>query len=110
MKYISVPTSLEAMQRLDFDECIDGDLLELTISDEQFNCLLGTGLISELNNSIGVNIDEFEDEKITDINKLTIAKTIAEKACATKSDQISQLVLSQIDKAIALKTGVFFFF
>lgn len=64
MKCISVPTSQEAMSRLDFDKCIDGDVIDLNITDEQYRSLVELGLIRLMNDLFDICIDEFEDEKI----------------------------------------------
>ncbi len=109
MKYISVPTSQDAMQRLDFDESIEGDLIEVTINDELFQAIINTGIISQLNQFIEVNIDEFEDEKIVGIHDLTMAKSILAQLSPSDFANASLLV-SQIDKAIEYDTGVFFYF
>ena len=109
MKFISVPISQEAMQRLDFDESIEGDLVEVTITDEQFQTLINTGVISQLNQFIGISIDEFEDEKIVNIGDLTMAKNILEQL--SPSDYANaEVLVSQVDKAIEHETGVFFYF
>ena len=109
MKCISVPTSQDAMQRLDLDVSLEGDLIEVTISDEQFQSLIDTGVISRLNQFIEINIDEFEDEKIVGIRDLRLAKSILGQV--SPSDCTSaEVLVSQINKAIEYNTGVFFYF
>ncbi|MGG4702972.1 hypothetical protein ACLPGM_20830, partial [Providencia stuartii] len=39
MKTITVPLSKETMHRLDYNESIDGDLLELELSDNELHIL-----------------------------------------------------------------------
>lgn len=109
MKCISVPVSQDAVQRLDFDESIDGDLFEVTLTDEQFNALFRTGVLSELNKLIEINIDEFEDEKIVGKRDLKIARRLLGQLSASDSVKVGVL-LSQIDKAIEYDTGVYFYF
>ncbi|MBU9811889.1 hypothetical protein J1781_22835 [Rahnella sp. C60] len=109
MKCISVPTSQDAMQRLDLDVSLEGDLIEVTITDEQFQSLIDTGVISQLNQFIEINIDEFEDEKIIGIRDLTLAKSILGQV--SPSDRANaEVLVSQINKAIEYNTGVFFYF
>lgn len=62
MKTISVPLSLEAMQRLNFDVCVDGDLVELELSQSQFDYCWKIGFFRSLNSHLGLLIDEYEDE------------------------------------------------
>lgn len=50
MKYISVPVNTSAMERLDFDCCVDGDLIELTFDEDNYANLLKSNVINQLNN------------------------------------------------------------
>lgn len=53
MKYISVPLTQQAMERLDYDCCKLSDLF-----------------ITLLNGTLHICINDFEDEYVTDIRKL----------------------------------------
>ncbi len=112
MKYISVPTNQEAMARLDLDQCIMGDLIEFTLNKVDYAALWSTGVIDEINEKLNVSIDDYEDERITGIEKLTEAKRIVEskKALNKSNDIIIDNLLLQINSAIENNTGVFFFF
>lgn len=110
MKCISVPTSQEAMSRLDFDECVDGDLIDMNITDEQYRSLVNLGLIRLMNDLFDICIDEFEDEKIVGIDDLTQAKLLIENDFLPSENEAVNLLLSQINKAIEYETGVFFYF
>ncbi|WP_157591464.1 hypothetical protein [Permianibacter aggregans] len=41
MKLLTVPVSKDAIERLDLDACFDGDLIEVALSEEEFNELWG---------------------------------------------------------------------
>lgn len=110
MKCISVPTSKDAMSRLDYDECVDGDLIDVNITDEQYHSLVKSGLIGLLNDLLDIYIDEFEDEKIVDVENLTKARLLIENDFLTDKNEAVNLLLSQINKATEFKTGVFFYF
>ncbi|OCG49560.1 hypothetical protein A9G35_10870 [Gilliamella sp. Choc5-1] len=110
MKYITVPINTRAMSRLDFNDCMDGDLIELTIDEDNYANLLKSNVINQLNNALGINIDDYEDEKIINIDKLIIAKHIIESSIISNNSKVLIQLLTQVDNAIKYKTGVFFYF
>lgn len=110
MKCISVPTSQEAMSRLDFDECIDGDLIDVNITDDRYQTLVELGLIHSLNDLFEITIDEFEDEKIVGIDDLTQARLLIENNFNPGENESVSILLSQVIKAAKYETGVFFYF
>jgi len=110
MKSICVPTSVDAMARLDTESCVEGDLVEISLEQSDFDALQQSGLIRELNASLGLMIDEFEDESITDAN-LDIAIRIYDKHASKLN--LSEDKVNEIQAAFALaqtkKTAVFFY-
>ncbi|KEA53971.1 hypothetical protein DT73_04035 [Mangrovibacter sp. MFB070] len=110
MKSILVPTSQESMSRLDFDNCIDGDLIDINISDDDFSAMMNLGLIELLNKSLDLYIDEFEDEEIVGSDELNHAKIIIENHFTIGKEKMVDIVLTQINKAIKYNTGIFFYF
>lgn len=110
MKYISVPVNTSAMERLDFDGCVDGDLIELTLDEDNYANLLKSNVINQLNNELGINIDDYEDEKITNLNKLITAKKIIQNLIISNNSEVLIQLLTQVDNAIKYKTGLFFYF
>lgn len=70
MKTITVPLSKEAMHRLDYNESIDGDLLELELSDNELHILNKVNLFETINYKLGLNIDDYEDENLHDMSKI----------------------------------------
>nr|CBX69845.1 hypothetical protein YEW_DX16730 [Yersinia enterocolitica W22703] len=109
MKSITVPVSTEAMNRLDFDECIAGDLIEMNLDEPEFEKIWNSGVFDKLNDSLGVNIDIYEDESLIGVDTLVKAKNMLEKNFDHSDHSIKQL-LSMINKAIEYKTGIFSFF
>ena len=110
MKCISVPTSIEAMSRLDYDACIEGDLVDATITDEDYNSIVKLGLVTSLNELLDINIDDYEDEKIVGIDALTQAKMLIENIFISSESTAVNILLSQVNNAMKYKTGVFFYF
>jgi hypothetical protein len=107
---MSVPTSQEAMSRLDFDKCNDGDLIEFNITNEHYNALVELGLIRLMNDLFDIHIDEFEDEKIVGVDDLTQARLLINNHFHSSANEAVNILLFQLNKAIEHQTGVFFYF
>lgn len=110
MKYVSVPVDINAMQRLNMNDNLDGDLIDLQLDKNNYDNLLRTNVFNLLNDNLGINIDDFEDEKIDDIGSLITAKNIIENLMKTNSSDILAKLLVQVNNAIKYKTGLFFYF
>jgi len=111
MKIISVPMTSDAMNRLDTDSCIKGDLTELELSQAQIDRLWELGLFGALNDEFNLIIDDFEDESIElkHIEKsISIIDDYIQKNNHDDSCLYSIKVLFEL--ANTKKTGVFFFF
>ncbi|WP_050309286.1 hypothetical protein [Yersinia pseudotuberculosis] len=101
------------MSRLDFDKCIDGDVIDLNITDEQYRSLVELGLIRLMNDLFDICIDEFEDEKIVGVDSLTQARLLIENdfhSSENSENEAVNLLLSQVNKATEYETGLFFYF
>ena len=111
MKVITVPKSIEAQKLLDLDQCPSELLDETYLSQEQFDLLWKVNFFSEINHICGVNIDDFEDEEIT--NKASIKNAIAFIQSQKWLEEISEIVL-KIEKlfqnAKKYNTSVHFYF
>lgn len=111
MKCITVPVTPEAMNRLNYDQCQKGDLIEVIFDEHDYNELWGSGIIEILNNQLGKNIDDYEDENITGSDELLQCRIIiSERINVVPSSVILEKLYSQVNLAIDCKTGVFFFF
>jgi len=108
MKIISVPLTIEAMERLDTNSCIDGDLKELALEGLDYEQLWKSGLFEELNKNLNIIIDDYEDEKIP-LERLQDAIKIVEEFPQKNGTKISSL-LNLFRVALERKTGVFFYF
>ncbi|KES12223.1 hypothetical protein SASC598O11_003180, partial [Snodgrassella alvi SCGC AB-598-O11] len=87
MKNISVPVNKSAMERLDLDNCVDGDLIELILDEDNYKNLLESNVINQLNNELDINIDDYEDEKIIDLDKLIKAKSIIQNSIVSNNSE-----------------------
>ena len=109
MKTITVPLSMEAMKRLDFDCNITGDLIKLDISP-QFYKLFTNGFFSEINQKLNIIIDDYEDEKISGLDNLEQLASIVMNYFLRFKDEIYLRIHALVVQAIQKNTGVFFFF
>ncbi|MEX6315796.1 hypothetical protein AB6G19_21170 [Providencia manganoxydans] len=110
MKLITVPLSKEAMHRLDYNESIDGDLLELELSDNQLHILNKVNLFEEINYKLGLNIDDYEDESLHDMNKIKKLNEILTSMINKENEHIINSILELSNAALNKKTGIFFYF
>jgi len=111
-KYISTPISQDAMRRLDYDECIEGDLIELILDPKEYKELWNTQIFKKINNTISTQIDDYEDCSIINPIKLEIIKNIVEEQIkmSNQGQFLLEKFLYVIKQAITYKTGIFFFF
>lgn len=112
MKYlISVPVTKDAMQRLDYDENLPGDLVEFVLDDCMFKELWRSGIFQKINEKLEVMIDDYESEKIVGRSKLIVLKDIMDYYLNTMNNSPSIRHLADLtEQAIACDTGIFFFF
>ena len=96
------------MSRLDTDSCVDGDLVEIELHQHDYDELLKSGLINEWNTTLGVMIDEFEDESIP-ADSLDIAIKIYEKYTNNLNTEKATQLGNVLKLARKINTRVFFF-
>ena len=111
MKVITVPLSQEAMNRLDFDENIEGDLLELNVLPKEYEYLKNVGYFFQLNKQLDLMIDEYEVEKI--LYKYLFKALEITNNLSSDHKENGELwfnLKELINVAIKKRTGVFFFF
>ncbi|EFK3892276.1 hypothetical protein K6716_00105 [Escherichia marmotae] len=111
MKCISVPLTQQAMERLDYDCCKPGDLFEVVLNATDERALAETDIITLLNASLNICIDDFEDEHVTDIHKIKHMVALIEQTLISHPENsFLTILLSQTRLALAVSTGVFFYF
>jgi hypothetical protein len=105
-KWIIVPTNKAAQKALDIDEASDDQLFQLKLSGPEFRALWQTGIFDEINRLAGVNIDDFEDESITDtaaLHQIVTSNIFGE-------NPLQQAIKDLCTKAITCNTGIYFYF
>lgn len=111
MKILTVPVSVKAMCRLDYDECKDGDLIELLLNESEYQQLCSTEIFGIINSKLDKNIDDYEDDSIIGLDALHhVREIILERKKIIKNSEVLDKLLSQVDLAIRMETGLFLFF
>lgn len=110
MKLITVPIDKEAEKRLNFNENIECDLISVFLNKEDYNAIWKTSFYDEINNKLGVFIDDCESEEITDKEKLKKLHSIILKYEKEIDNPIFPTLKSLTEAAIRFDTGVYFFF
>lgn len=107
-----VPKTAHAEKLLDFDEALTEDLYELYLSDIEFGLLWKNGFFKLINETVDVNIDDYEDTNIKGIE--TLSKVIEviqlEQSWDDDCDYLVKKILKLFAEAIQRDTGVYFYF
>lgn len=104
-KIICVPKNKEAEYALDYDDALPNQLVELSLTNENFYNLWNDGVFSLINKISGSIIDEFEDEHITDLNIISnILDELKEKYIDQKD------IIKMFELAVSYKTSIHFYF
>lgn len=104
-KIIIVPKNKEAQIALDFDMTSPEQIVELTITSDEFNRLWNDGLFSLIDKTSKCTIDEFEDEHITDLE--LISKSLYE---LKKRSFNAEKIIKMFELALLYKTSIHFYF
>ncbi len=111
-RYIVTPKDKAAAELLDYNKATDDDLIELVLTEEQFNVLNYHNVFSGLDEILGCNIDDFEDESITDERQLEIGLNYL--TAIIVNDEGARKLLEKLiylfQEARSRKTGVYFYF
>jgi hypothetical protein len=104
-KTISVPIDQQAAYDLDYNIAKKEQLVEMELTDSEFNTLWNEGIFSMIDKIASCTIDEFEDEHITDLAVINEILNELKKSKADLRDLIKMFEL-----AIAYKTSIHFYF
>lgn len=108
MKLISVPLTREAMNRLNYNQCIPGDLEELELDDDVYREIWSTNFFNVVNRELDKNIDDYEDENICDNNRLNRLLNIISRYIHIHIFFRELYLLVKL--ALNSNTGIFFLF
>ncbi|MBS1521839.1 MAG: hypothetical protein JST50_12630 [Bacteroidetes bacterium] len=113
MKHICVPKDQDALVRLDADRNIPGDLIEITLNDEDFNKLWEKGFFHSINIQTNSIIDDFEDEHILDecqLNKVVNSELFESENYEGEIFEVVREIKGLFEEALHRKTGIHFYF
>lgn len=107
IRKISIPVSMDALNRLNYGTAKDDELIEIIIEEYEFNSLFKTGLFKKINQQLDTLIDDYEDELIF-YNQLEIFGKILHESILNNPDNTALQKLRLIYQfAYGLKTGLF---
>lgn len=109
MKMISVPVSKDALDRLDRGVEQQGDLVEISLSDADFDQIFRSGWVERVNREVRCNIDDYEDEHLLDDEQLQRLASVTEEYVRDGADVFSA-ILRLVGEARMNKTGLHFYF
>ncbi|WP_165091243.1 hypothetical protein [Neisseria yangbaofengii] len=108
---IVVPLNSLAFHALNYNEANPSDLIAINLTRNQVHELFNKNFFQQINSLLDIDIDDFEDEEIIDIEKLIIFKEFISNWIDEHSkDNIYEKILDLVSIAIEKETGVFFFF
>ena len=104
-KVISVPKDKEAESALDYNNAKPEQLVELKLTNEEFDMLWEEGIFSLINRISSSNIDDFEDEHITELDVISLVLKEL-KMCSVRSKNIVKM----FELALEYRTSIHFYF
>ncbi|AKH93444.1 MULTISPECIES: hypothetical protein [Elizabethkingia] len=104
-KTIVVPKNKEAEIALDYDTATPDQVIELILSNDEFNKLWSKGVFSLINSISQSNIDDFEDEHIIDLNLIYNSCRELKK----NFNDISEII-KMFELALMYRTSIHFYF
>lgn len=104
-KIIIVPKNKEAEIALDYDTATPEQVVELNLTDDEFEKLWSEGIFSLINKLSNCNIDDYEDEHITDLDLITNSFHELKKVPNNPEE-----IIKMFEFAIMYKTSIHFYF
>lgn len=104
-KVITVPKNKDAEIALDYDTATPEQIVEINLTDIQFDKLWNKGIFLLINRISNSNIDNFEDEHITNLD--FIYNTLNE---LKKNPNSIEQIIEMFELALLYKTSIHFYF
>jgi len=110
-RVIIVPKDKIAEKALDLDEATKEQLIELSITEEEFLFMYQNGVIELINLEGKTNVDDFEDDSVTGKENLSrVIRALNSRVDLNTYNELSQNVSNLFNEAIDRNTGVYFYF
>jgi len=113
MKIICVPKNKEALDRLNYDRIVEGDLFEISLDRSIFLELDRIGFFQIINILGDSNIDDFEDDSVfgeADLKNVLHSDIFRRQKYNLEIFKVVKKIEELFIKALECKTGVFFYF
>lgn len=104
-KTIVVPKNKKAEKTLDYDTAPKEQIIELNLSELEFEKLWNEGVFFLINKVSQCSIDDYEDEHITNLN--LISNTLNE---LSKLKDGPKEIIKMFELALIYKTSIHFYF
>lgn len=104
-KIIVVPKNKEAEIALDYDTATSEQVEELNLTDYEFEKLWNEGVFTLINKVSDSNIDDYEDEHITDLDLIFSSYYELKKIPCSPEE-----IIKMFEYAIKYKTSIHFYF
>lgn len=110
-RYIVVPKNAEAANKLEYNLAAPEELIEIVLSEDDFNGLEMSDFFSFLNNLVDVNIDDYEDDVIEGRDKI---QKVLKYIHTFNIDSQQKFLINNIERlfkeAFLRNTAVYFYF
>ncbi|WP_333818622.1 hypothetical protein [Ohtaekwangia sp.] len=110
-RVITVPKDKRAEEALDFNEATKSQLIELPIGEDEFQFMYQNGIIELINREGNSNIDDFEDDSVTEEDKLKrVIRALSLIENFENNGRLVQNISNLFKEALERGTGVYFYF
>ena len=110
-KIITVAKDADAMIALDYATAQPEQLWEYEIPNSEYDLLLTSTIIDQINKICNSMIDDYEDEMIKDLSKLNAALLyLQNEERSPETENILRILVDMFLKAINSKTAIYFYF
>ncbi|NJK83587.1 MAG: hypothetical protein HC912_06965 [Saprospiraceae bacterium] len=110
-RIITVPKDKIAEKALDYNESVGSQLIELSVTEEDFQFMFQCGIIELVNREGEANIDDFEDDVITGKERLNrVITALRSIADSSVNNELIINVIRLFDEAKNRDTGIYFYF
>ncbi len=107
---IVTPLDIQTLKALNYNKADERNLVIVNLTRNLLYDLFEKDFFERINYILDTNIDDFEDEEVTDIRKLIILRNFLRDWIKENPEEIYKQLFNLVSIAIEKETGVFFFF
>ncbi len=109
-RIFTVPIDSHALEALDRDEALPNQLIERSITSDEFDFLFKSGLLETINHECNCNIGDYESEELTSSDSLERVRKILLRETKREQKLLIDDLLRLTNEAIKRGTGLYIFF